>query len=251
MSRTPLEPEAGGPTSGGPTPGGPAHGGTTPAHLPLTTWRRLPPAEMVRQARSFAGIMARRRTVRAFSAEAVPREVMEACIRAAATAPSGANLQPWHFVLVGDPEVKRRIRLAAEREEEAFYASRAPREWLEALEPLGTHAAKPFLEEAPWLVAVFAESYGEGGGGGRRKNYYVTESVGIATGILLTGLHQTGLVTLTHTPSPMGFLNGILGRPDRERPFLLVVAGFPAQGATVPAAALEKKPFPEICTVLE
>jgi len=203
------------------------------------------------RAASFLADVRKRRTVRDFSSEPVPRKVVEDCIRAAGTAPNGANHQPWHFVMVGDPEIKTRIREAAEKEEREFYGGRAPDEWLDALAPLGTDAQKPFLEEAPWLIAVFAESYGVGEDGNRRKNYYVTESVGLATGILVTALHQAGLATLTHTPSPMRFLNRILGRPERERPFLLLVVGFPAPDARIPKKALSKKPFSEICTVLD
>jgi nitroreductase len=187
-----------------------------------------------------------RRSVRAFSERTVPREVVEDCIRAAGTAPNGANHQPWNFVAISDAGVKRRIREAAEDEERAFYGGRAPEEWLDALAPLGTDAHKPFLETAPWLVAIFAESWHPLDDGERRKNYYVTESVGIATGILVTAFHHAGLVTLTHTPSPMKFLNGILGRPDNERPFLLLVVGFPADGVEVPD--IGKKPLSEIAT---
>lgn len=201
---------------------------------------------MRERARGFYDELRLRRTVRDFSSRPVPREILEDCIRAAGTAPNGANRQPWHFVVVGDPVVKRRIREAAEAEEREFYGGRAPDEWLEALAPLGTDAHKPFLETAPWLVAIFAESWTTGDAGERVKNYYVTESVGIATGMLVTGLHHAGLATLTHTPSPMKFLNEILGRPDNERPFLLLVVGFPADGAEVPD--IGKKPLSEIAT---
>lgn len=204
------------------------------------------PAEMRARARAFYDEVRLRRTVRDFSSRPVPREILEDCIRAAGTAPNGANCQPWHFAVVGDPEVKRRIREAAEAEEREFYGGRAPEEWLDALAPLGTDAHKPFLETAPWLVAIFAESWRPDGRGGRAKNYYVTESVGIATGILVTALHHAGLATLTHTPSPMKFLNGILGRPDNERPFLLLVVGFPADDAEVPD--IGKKALSEIAT---
>jgi nitroreductase len=190
--------------------------------------------------------MRRRRSVRHFSDRPVPRELIVACVRTAGTAPNGANLQPWHFVVVSDPVVKQRIRLAAEEEERAFYSGRAPQDWLDALAPLGTDAKKPFLETAPYLIAIFAQSYGLAADGSRIKHYYVTESVGIATGFLIAALHHAGLATLTHTPSPMSFLNEILGRPDNERPFLLLVAGYPAQGVTVPA--ITKKPLDEIAT---
>jgi nitroreductase len=188
----------------------------------------------------------RRRTVRRFATRDVPREIIEQCIMAAGTAPNGANKQPWHFVVVGDPQVKRLIREGAEKEEEAFYEWRAPQEWLKALEPFATNQHKPFLEEAPYLVVIFAQRYGLGANGERIKHYYVQESVGIATGILITALHHAGLVTLTHTPSPMGFLNELLERPDHERPFLILVTGYPAEGAKVPAIA--KKSLEEIAT---
>ena len=207
-------------------------------------WRERPPEEMLRRARAFRREMRRRRSVRQFSDRDVPRELIEEAIRTAGSAPSGANRQPWHFAAVGDPDVKRRIREAAEEEERKFYEERAPDEWLEALEPLGTGPEKPFLERAPWLVTVFARSYGLGPEGEKVKNYYVQESVGIATGLLVTALHHAGLATLTHTPSPMGFLGEILERPDRERPFLLVVAGYPAEDAEVPD--IGKKPLEEI-----
>jgi len=210
------------------------------------SWVPVDPEEGVRRARSFRDLMRRRRTVRDFSDRTVPRELVEACLDAAASAPNGANRQPWHFVAVTDPEVKRRIRLAAEEEERAFYEERAPDEWLEALRPLGTGPEKPFLEEAPWLIAIFAESYALDEDGEKIKNYYVQESVGIATGMLITALHRAGVATLTHTPSPMGFLNEVLERPENERPFLLLVAGYPATDARVPE--IDKKPLEEIVT---
>ncbi|WP_419941515.1 nitroreductase family protein [Candidatus Palauibacter sp.] len=188
---------------------------------------------MARRARAFRDEMRRRRTVRDYSPEPVPGEVIDVCIEAAGTAPNGANRQPWHFVVVRDPAVKRRIREAAEHEELDFYEHRAPPEWLEALAHLGTDEQKPFLETAPVLIAIFAEKY-ELRGEEKLKNYYVTESVGIATGILITALHHAGLATLTHTPSPMGFLNEILDRSPNERPFLLLVVGYPAADALVP-----------------
>jgi nitroreductase len=176
----------------------------------------------------------------------VPQEIIEQCLWAAGSAPSGANLQPWHFVVVSDPAIKHQIRLAAEEEECEFYHSRAPREWLDALAQLGTDEHKPFLDVAPYLIAIFAQSYGLLPDGRKVKNYYVAESVGIATGMLITALHHAGLATLTHTPSPMGFLNDILHRPDNERPFLLLVVGYPAPDAHVPA--ITKKPLEEIAT---
>ena len=221
---------------------------TEPAREPLTSYRRYPEEEMRRRARSFYEEMRRRRTVRDFSAEPVPAEVVEDCLRTAGTAPSGAHRQPWRFIVVEDPAVRRRIREAAEGEEREFYGGRAPDSWLAALKPLGTDEHKPFLETAPVLIAVFAERYGEGPAGARRDNYYVTESVGIATGLLVAALHHAGLACLTHTPSPMKFLNTILGRSERERPFLLLVVGYPAADATVPV--LERKPLAEIATFL-
>ncbi|MBL0192814.1 MAG: nitroreductase family protein [Myxococcales bacterium] len=189
-----------------------------------------------------------RRSVRSFSPKPVPREAIADAIRAAGTAPSGANLQPWRFVVVGDPATKRRIREAAEAEEHAFYGGRAPEEWLAALAPLGTDADKPFLETAPYLIAIFAESHGLAADGARTKHYYVQESVGIATGFLIAALHHAGLATLTHTPSPMGFLSKLLGRPAHERPYLLLVVGYPAEGAQVPT--LRKKELDEIAVFL-
>ncbi len=181
---------------------------------------------ILRRAQEFYEVMQRRRTIRDFSERPVPREVIEYCIRAAGTAPSGANLQPWHFVAVSDPAIKHEIRIAAEKEEKEFYEHRAPKAWLEALAPIGTDSRKPFLEGAPWLIAVFART--------RSPTYYAIESVGIATGILVTAVHSCGLVSLTHTPSPMGFLNRILGRPSYEKPFVLLVIGRPAEDALVP-----------------
>lgn len=203
---------------------------------------------MRERARAFADELRRRRTVRDFAPDAVPREVIERCIWAAGSAPSGANQQPWHFVAVSDVDVKCRIREAAEVEEREFYRERAPAEWLELLAPLGTDDSKPFLERAPWLIAIFAQRYGVAPDGARSKHYYVTESVGIATGMLITALHHAGLATLTHTPSPMEFLGRILGRPASERPFLLLVTGYPADGARVPV--LTKKSPDTIATFL-
>ncbi len=217
-----------------------------PRFIPLDSYIEYSAPEMVGRAAAFRERVARRRTVREYSDRRVPREVIEECIRAAGTAPSGANHQPWHFVVVSDPEVKARIRVAAEREERAFYRGGAPQEWLDALAALGTDEHKPFLETAPYLIAIFAERYMVRPDGGRVKNYYVQESVGIATGILITALHHVGLATLTHTPSPMNFLNEILGRPSNERPFLLLVTGYPAEDARVPA--ITKKPLEDIAT---
>ena len=203
---------------------------------------------MVARAEAFYDLLRTRRTVRDFSPESVPLEVIEAALRVAGTAPNGANLQPWHFVVVSDPSLKREIRQAAEVEEREFYQRRAPPEWLAALELLGTDADKPFLEAAPYLIAIFGEAYGLFEDGRKVKNYYVNESVGIATGMLIAALHRAGLATLTHTPSPMKFLNRILRRPDNERPFLLLVVGRPAEGARVPD--IRKKPLEEIATFL-
>ena len=213
---------------------------------PLQSYREYPPAEMAARAATFYDDMARRRTTRHFSDRQVPREVMELCLRTAGTAPSGAHQQPWHFVAIQDRDVKARIRMAAEASEQEFYAT-APAEWLDALAPLGTDAVKSYLETAPWLIAVFAERYGVNTDGSRRTHYYVGESVGIATGFLLAALHNAGLVALTHTPSPMGFLREVLGRPENEKPVLLVVAGYPAPDARVPK--LERKPLSDIATI--
>ncbi len=191
-------------------------------------------ADMRERAEEFYQCMKSRRSVRAFSDRPVPRDVIENCLRAASTAPSGANMQPWHFVAVSDADVKRNIRIAAEIEERSFYTQRAPQEWLTALRPLATTSEKPFLEIAPYLIAIFAQRYHMDDAQNKVKHYYVTESVGIATGVLVTALHYSGLACLTHTPSPMGFLNQILDRPDYERPFLLLVVGYPVEDATVP-----------------
>jgi iodotyrosine deiodinase len=190
--------------------------------------------EILERARNFYEATQRRRTIRDYSDRPVPREVIEYCIRVAGTAPSGANLQPWHFVAVSDPAIKRQIRVAAEKEEKEFYEHRAPKAWLEALAPLGTDSNKPFLETAPWLIAVFAQPFRTLADGTRSPTYYAIESVGIATGLLVTAVHSGGLVALTHTPSPMGFLNKILGRPSHEKPFVLLVVGHPADDARVP-----------------
>lgn len=220
-----------------------------PEFVPLSDYRGYPDEEMVARARAFRDEMTRRRTVRDFSARPVPRAVIEAAVATAGSAPNGANLQPWHFVVISDPAVKKKIREAAEREEQEFYSHRASPEWLEALEPLGTDSRKPFLEHAPYLIAVFVQRYGTLKDGRRVKHYYATESVGLATGLLIAALHHSGLVSLTHTPSPMGFLNEILGRPKSERPFLLLVTGFPAADARVPA--IGRKPLEEIVSYVE
>jgi iodotyrosine deiodinase len=202
--------------------------------IPLPAYREYPADEMRARAKAFREQAERRRTVRFFSDRPIPEGVIEECLRAAGTAPSGANLQPWHFVVVRDPARKARIRAAAEEEERLFYRERAPAEWLEALAPLGTDEHKPFLEDAPCLIAVFVQRFGRSPRGAKVKHYYAVESTGLATGILITALHHAGLAALTHTPSPMDFLNEILARPDNERPFLLLVTGYPAEGAVVP-----------------
>jgi nitroreductase len=217
--------------------------------VPLSAYVEFPTDEMRGRARAFLKEAQNRRTVRDFSDRPIPRDIIETCILAAGTAPNGAHRQPWHFVAVSDPEIKRAIRLAAEEEERTFYGGRAPEDWLEALEPLGTDETKPFLEEAPYLIVVFGESYAVKESGEKSKNYYVSESVGIATGILITAIHRAGLVSLTHTPSPMRFLNEVLGRPENERPFLILVVGYPAPDATVPE--LRRKALAEIATFIE
>jgi nitroreductase len=202
--------------------------------IPLSRYREYPIEEMRDRLDEFYADIDRRRTVREFSDRPVPRDIIETALRAANTAPSGANLQPWHFVVVSGAEAKKKIREAAEVEEREFYEHRASEEWLAALEPLGTDDHKPFLETAPYLIAVFLQKYGELPDGRKVKHYYPTESTGLATGMLITALHRAGLATLTHTPSPMKFLNEILGRPKSERPFLLLVVGYPADDARVP-----------------
>jgi iodotyrosine deiodinase len=214
--------------------------------MPLSQYREYPVEEMQQRAADFYADIRRRRTVRDFADRPVPQQIIEDCILAAGTAPNGANMQPWHFVVVSNPEIKKKIREAAEAEERAFYQERAPEEWLEALVPLGTGPEKPFLETAPFLIVIFAQNYALTPEAQKIKHYYVSESVGIATGILITAIHHAGLVSLTHTPSPMGFLNDILDRPPNERAFLILVVGYPADGAMVPD--IQKKPLKEIVT---
>jgi len=219
---------------------------------PLRSYREYPPAEMVERARWFHADIARRRTVRDFDRRPVPREVIEHCLLAAGTAPSGANQQPWFFSVITGPEHKRRVREAAEAEEQSFYNGRAPQEWLDALAPLGTDPNKPFLEEAPVLIAIFAQKYGRlRADGSRFSHYYVPESVGIASGFLIAALHHAGLATLTHTPSPMGFLNKLCGRPSSEKPVILLVVGYPKPGCQVPVHGGIKKPLVAICDWLD
>lgn len=224
---------------------------STPAAQQLLNHRSLAPAEMAERARAFQADIARRRSVRDFSPRPVAREVIEACLLAAGTAPSGANQQPWFFSVITDPVRKRRIRLAAEQEERDFYNGRAPQEWLDALAPLGTDPNKPFLETAPVLIAIFAQKYGLHPDGQRFSHYYVPESVGIASGFLIAALHHAGLATLTHTPSPMGFLNEICERPLQEKPVILLVVGHPEVGCQVPVQAGIKKPLAAIAQWLD
>jgi len=211
-------------------------------------YQRMDEEQMCEQSIRFFNEMKSRRTVRDFSSEDVPDDVIRNAIRAAATAPNGANLQGWHFVIVRDQAKKDAIRQAAEQEEYEFYNGRAPQDWLDTLAPLGTNESKPFLSEAPVLIGIFSERYRFDENGNKQKIYYPTESTGIATGMLITALHLAGLSTLTHTPSPMGFMNEIMERPSNERPFLLLVAGYPKSGALVPD--ISKREFSEICTEL-
>ncbi len=215
-----------------------------PKFIPLTSFKQYAQDEMINRSQEFYEFIKKRRTVRDFSEKKVAPEVIENCIRTAGTAPSGANLQPWHFVVVSDPEIKKKIRVAAEEEEKDFYTNRAPKEWLDALAHLGTDEHKPFLETAPYLIAIFSKSYEFLPDGNKVKNYYAQESTGIACGLLIAALHSAGLASLTHTPSPMNFLNEILGRPKNERPFLLLVVGFPGKDAKVPD--IKKKKLDEI-----
>ena len=219
-----------------------------PAQIPTIPldYKEYPVEEVQQRALEYYENMKRRRTVRDFSAHHVPLDIIHNCLRTADTAPNGANQHPWHFVVVSDPEIKHQIRKAAEKEEKDFYKSRASNEWLEVLAPLGTDEHKPFLETAPYLIAIFAKVHGIDEQGKRVKHYYVNESVGIATGLLISAIHHAGLASLTHTPSPMRFLNKILQRPEQERPFLLLVVGYPEKNATVPD--IQRKSLPEIST---
>jgi nitroreductase len=217
--------------------------------IPLSEYREYPIEEMRRRVNDFYVDINRRRTVREFSDRPVPRDIIETALEAASTAPSGANLQPWHFAVVSGPETKKKIRQAAEAEEREFYAHRASEEWLTALAPLGTDDQKPFLEKAPYLIAVFLQKFGELPDGRKVKHYYPAESTGLATGMLITALHVAGLATLTHTPSPMKFLNEILGRPKSERPFLLLVVGYPDDDARVPD--IKRKSLEEVASFID
>ena len=219
---------------------------TSGKFVPLDSYREYPQEQMKRRAASFRIDMQRRRSVRSFSSKPVPREVIEDCLLTAGSAPSGANMQPWYFVVVDEPDLKKRIRQAAEEEEYKFYHGNAGDQWLDALSPLGTDYQKPFLETAPYLIVIFSRSYSLSPDGQKVKHYYVRESVGIATGLLIAAVHNTGLVTLPYTPARMGFLNNILGRPENERPFLVLVVGYPAEKAMVPE--IKKKSLNEIST---
>ncbi len=217
-----------------------------PTMIPLSQYQVFPVERMRQRAREFYEHLKTRRTVREFSEREVPREIIEECLLTAGTAPSGANQQPWHFAVVTDAAIKKKIREAAEEEERAFYSGRAPDDWLEALSHLGTDEHKPFLEIAPYLIVVFAQNYGVKSDGGTVKHYYVSESVGLATGMLIAAIHNAGLVSLTHTPSPMKFLTDILDRPSNERPFLILVVGYPADDVKVPK--ITKKTLGEIAS---
>lgn len=219
-----------------------------PIFLPLKNYKEFSLEEMQKRAEEFYKDLNRRRTVREFLDKKVPIEIIKNCLLAAGTAPSGANIQPWHFVVVSDSKIKKQIREAAEIEEREFYERRATKEWLEALEPLGTDSNKPFLETAPFLIAIFARNYGVNSDGSKAKHYYVSESVGLATGMLISAIHNAGLVSLTHTPSPMNFLNEILDRPKNEKPFLLLVVGYPSKDTKVPD--IHRKPLEEIATFI-
>ena len=216
---------------------------------PFDEYIRFPDEQMLLRAKANFDELQRRRSVRSFSDQPVPKEVIEWCLRAAGTAPSGAHRQPWHFAVVSNPSVKQRIQQLAEEEEYAFYHGGVPDEWVDAVKPLGTNEHKPFLSIAPYLIVILAERYQHDPTLGKQKNYYISESVGIATGLLIQALHHAGLATLTHTPSPMRFLNQVLGRPESERPFLILVTGYPAEGATVPD--MPRKSLDEIATFYE
>ena len=208
--------------------------------VPLTSYREYPPEEMIRRAAAFHAEMQRRRSVRTFSPRPVPREVIEDCLRTAGSAPSGANCQPWSFVVVSDPETRRQIREAAEKVESEFYQGKAPKQWLNAVSVLGTDAQKPFLQEAPYLIIIFSQTYGVQPDGRKVRHYYVRHSVGIATGMLIAAIHNAGLVALPYTPAKMGFLSRILARPGNEQPFLVLVVGYPAEGAKIPEITRKK-----------
>ena len=216
--------------------------------LPLADYKELNVEEMLIKSKAFYEEVNKRRSVRTFSERSFPIEVIVSCISAAGTAPSGANMQPWHFVVVSNTDTKKKIREGAEKEEQEFYNGKAPQDWLDALAPLGTDSSKPFLEKAPYLIVIFEKKYDETQDGKRIRHYYTKESVGIATGILINAIHNAGLVSLTHTPSPMNFLNEILNRPQNEKPFLIMVVGYPEENTTVPD--IKRKSFEQITTIL-
>lgn len=216
--------------------------------IPLNNFPTYTEKEMLRRSKEFYEFLNKRRTVRLFSDKDIPEEIIRNCLLAAGTSPSGANKQPWHFAVVRDKEIKRELRIAAEKEEKEFYKNRATQEWLNDLVPLGTDEKKPFLETAPYLIVIFSKSYETGSDGSNSKNYYAAESTGIACGMLITAVHNAGLASLTHTPSPMNFLNGILNRPSNERPFLILVVGYPAENARVPD--IKRKSLEEISSFI-
>jgi len=219
--------------------------------IPLSDFTEYPQDVMLEKATENYENIKRRHSIRSFSDRPVPKEIIKTCIKAAATAPSGANHQPWHFVAIHSADIKKQIRIEAENLEKSFYEGRAGEEWLDALKPLGTDASKPYLESAPWLIAIFSQKKGGIHAEDKNQNYYVHESVGIATGFLIQALHHSGLVTLTHTPKPMSFLTKICNRnPDNERPYMLLIAGYPADDATVPDHALVKKELSEVSSFI-
>jgi nitroreductase len=220
-------------------------------NIPLSDFIEYPHDEMLEKATENYENIKRRHSIRSFSDRPVPKEIIETCLKAAATAPSGANHQPWHFVAIHSADIKKQIRIEAENLEKSFYEGRAGEEWLDALKPLGTDASKPYLESAPWLIAIFSQKKGGIHAEDKNQNYYVHESVGIATGFLIQALHHSGLVTLTHTPKPMSFLTKICNRnPDNERAYMLLIAGYPADDATVPDHALVKKDLSEVASFI-
>ncbi|MCH7973066.1 MAG: nitroreductase family protein [Bacteroidetes bacterium] len=218
-------------------------------YIPYTDYESLNEEEMLKRSKEFYDKIKKRRTIRHFSNKKIPIDVIKNCLLAAGTAPNGANMQPWSFVVITNKTIKKEIRIEAEKKEKIFYTTRATKEWLEALEPLGTDEHKDYLEEAPCLIAIFSKKIDILPNGKKVKQYYAQESVGIATGFLIAALHNAGLATLTHTPSPMGFLNKILNRPEYERPFLLLVLGYPSENAEVPN--IRKKPLNEIADFIE
>lgn len=217
---------------------------------PLSDFIEYPQEQMRARSLAFYEDIKRRHSIRKFSDRPVSQDIIENCIKAAGTAPNGANHQPWHFAAIQSADVKRQVREQAEAHEQRFYEGSAGDQWLDALKPLGTDAQKPYLEHAPWLIAIFSQKKGGIEEGQKQQNYYIHESVGIATGFLITALHHAGLATLTHTPKPMSFLSKICQRPDDERPYMLLVTGYPAEDASVPAHALKKKSLEQICSIL-